>query len=173
LVLGNEGNGVSDISKENADEIVKIGTIEFAPVINGYFFANALVSEQIRSIQMGSDYSIAGKGNSISENISDRFVAQSKRAMGQGSTIMKFDTTRFFGVGQSALMASAEDIRRMVRNPQGASKNERINDGAGFLSPEQFVLETWSVPGNVAPRGDVVKSIMQFVDSEGSLEQVK
>lgn len=168
-----DGKEVAYRSGMTVDEIAEIGTIEFAPVINGYFYANALVSEQIRTIQMGSDYSIAGKGNSVEENISERFIAQSKRAMGQGSTIMKFDTTRTFGVGSSSLMASVEDIRRMVRNPQGASKNERINDGNGYMSPEQFILETWSVPGNVAPRGDVVKSIMQFVDSEGSLEQVK
>lgn len=168
-----EGNEVKYVSGMTPEDIMAIGTLELNPMINSYFMANALLCEQIRTVQMGSDYSIAGYGNTEIENITSRFIAQSKRAMGQGSTILKFDTTRKFGVGKTARKASIKDLRRRVHNPQGDSKNELINDGCGYMSPEQFILETWSVPGNTKPKGDVVKSIMQFVNSEGSLEQIK
>lgn len=172
-VRDRSGNEVPFNPEWSVEEILSIGTIELCPVINGYFFANALFSEQIRSLHMGADYNIKGSGGDFENDVASRFIAQSKRAMGQGSTVLKLDTTRQFGVGSKGRMMDIEDLRRFVFNPQGDTKNELINDGAGYLSPEQFILECWSVPGNVSPRGDVVKSIMQFVDSEGSLQQFK
>lgn len=169
--LGNEIEYTSDMT---VDSVLESGyTVELCPMINSYFMMNALVCEQIRTIQIGSDYNFSEKGDPENDSITNRFITQSKRAMGQGATVQKFDTTRTFGVGKVARKVSIKDLRRRVHNPQGDSKNELINDGAGYLSPEQFLLESWSVPGNVKPRGDVVKSIFQFINKEGSLEQIK
>ena len=46
---------------------------------------------------MGADYSIKGGGSNWESDTDARFIAQSKRAMGQGSTVLKYDTTRKYG----------------------------------------------------------------------------
>jgi hypothetical protein len=127
---------------------------------------------------MGADYSIKGGGSNWESDTDARFIAQSKRAMGQGSTVLKYDTTRKYGTAPRIEYTVFEDPAEKIYNPKGHNKKgdydeELVADGGGYISPIQFILEQWSLPGNAKLRADVVKSIIQDIDSEGNLRQIK
>lgn len=168
------GKIISDIDLTMTDnDLLQIGTIELNPMLNGHFLANALFGEQLRALQMGADYNIASKGSDVVSDIESRFIAESKRAMGQGSTVLKFDTTRKFGISTNANIAVYDDLTAPVYNPQGDNKEELVADGGGYISPIQAILESWSLPGNSRLKIDVVKSILQCIDDGGNLLQIK
>jgi hypothetical protein len=97
-----------------------------------------LFGEQLRVIQMGQDYNISGKGDGMS-SIESKFIANTKRAMGQGSTIMKARPKRF-GISNNTRGCMMNDIVAPVYNPQGLeNKDELAFDGGGFMSPIELI----------------------------------
>ena len=123
------------------EELMSLGEIELNPLINGHFFSNALFGEQLRTLQMGADFNIASKGKDVLGDIESRFIAESKRAMGQGSTVLKFDTTRKFGTSSEVNISVYDDLIAPVYNPHGDDKDELVADGGGYISPFQAILE--------------------------------
>lgn len=155
------------------EQLASLGEVELNPLINGHFLSNALFGEQLRTLQMGADFNIASKGKDTLSDIESRFIAESKRAMGQGSTVLKFDTTRKFGTSSQVNISVYDDLIAPVYNPQGDDKDELVADGGGYISPFQAILEAWSLPGNSRLKIDVVKSILQCIDENGCLNQIK
>lgn len=155
------------------EQLESLGEIELNPLINGHFFSNALFGEQLRTLQMGADFNIASKGGDNLADIESRFIAESKRAMGQGSTVLKLDTTRKFGTSSEVNISVYDDLVAPVYNPHGDDKDELVADGGGYISPFQAILEAWSLPGNARLKIDVVKSILQCIDENGCLNQIK
>ena len=95
---------------------------------------------------MGADYSIKGGGSNWESDTDARFIAQSKRAMGQGSTVLKYDTTRKYGTAPRIEYTVFEDPAEKIYNPKGHNKKgkydeELVADGGGYISPIQFILE--------------------------------
>lgn len=172
-------SGKEVFDAKTAEEVREKGyRVELNPILNGFFWSHNLFGQQIRTIQMGADYSIKGGGSDWESDTDARFIAQSKRAMGQGSTVLKYDTTRKYGTASRIEYTVFEDPAEKIYNPKGHNKKgdydkELVADGGGYISPIQFILEQWSLPGNAKLRADVVKSIIQDIDSEGNLQQIK
>ena len=131
-----------------------------------------LFGEQLRSLTMGLDQNIAGGGSSFDEMTHNKFIAHTKRAMGQGSTVMKFYPKKF-GIAKEMDACVYDDVRAHTFNPKLDEKDELAFDGGGHISPFEFLMEQYSLPGNVNLRGDVMKSIVQCIDSNGALNQIK
>ena len=146
--------------------------VELNPMFNSYFWAMNLFGEQLRSLTMGLDQNIAGGGSSFDEITHNKFIAHTKRAMGQGSTIMKFYPKKF-GIAKEMDACVYDDVRAHTFNPKLDEKDELAFDGGGHISPFEFLMEQYSLPGNVNLRGDVMKSIVQCIDSNGALNQIK
>lgn len=146
--------------------------VELNPMFNSYFWCMNLFGEQLRSLTMGLDQNIAGNGISLDDSIHSRFIAHTKRAMGQGSTVMKYHPQKF-GIAKEMDACVYDDVTAPTFNPKGEGKDELAFDGGGHISPIEFIMEQWSLPGKVNLRGDVIKSIIQFVDKRGALNQIK
>lgn len=171
-----------EVLASSAEEVNEKGyTVVLNPILNTLFWAHNFFGQQIRTIQMGADYNIKGSGGDWLNDTDARFVAQSKRAMGQGSTVLKFDTSRTYGMPNECEGAVFEGPELPTYNPKGHSKkgehlkydSELVADGYGNLSPIEFVLEQWSLPGNVKLKSDNEKTIIQYIDEEGNLQQIK
>lgn len=164
-----------EINGSYTEDQIKNGeiTVELNPMINAYFWAFNLYGEQLRTLTMGLDHNIGGKASvDFDSDVHERFVAHTKRAMGQGSTIMKLHPQKF-GTAKIVDACLYDDIKAGVFNLKGKNDSELVFDGGGHISAVEFILEQWSLPGNTKTRGDIMKSIIQAVDSNGCLNQIK
>lgn len=155
-------------------------TVELNPMIEGYFYANALFGEQINQVELGGtegyipkvmkaldfsetdDSSIAQTLDSISEMYASRLANEFKRSTYEGAIKRRFTLGRRFGVSSKIRTAIVEDMRPDITNLRGETMDQVAQDGAGFTSPLLHFMQNESLVDS--PVGWVKKTIAGWVD---------
>ena len=100
-----------------------------------------------------------------------RLSAMFKRTMLGGSTRHNLQP-QTFGSDEFVTVACSKDMRAPVSDILGTVANEYAQDGAGFSSPVQTILENWSYLD--AALGKSRKTIWGYVDPEtGQMHEIK
>lgn len=148
-----EDGGEIKLFKENGDKVT------LHPVLEGYFMANDLLSNEYNEIMIGGVYAHS------KDTESGRLIAQIKRSVIYGATMHSFAQGIKNGVAEEVKIACMPDIKAIVTNILGTTKDDQDSmDGAGLSTPLQARLESNSLLD--ARVGYDKKSIGHDIDSE-------
>ena len=164
---------INDASRNWKDGTTKV---ELNPILNLAFYLNLYLGQQIKTIHFGESWGY--KGTEYSDNYdweedeSVRFIAQTKRAMLGGGTVKLFNTELAFGIPKSWRMATVDDVKMLVNDLTGNQSNEKVMDGAIFVSPEEAIMENTSLEDSSVGEG-FKKTLYGSLDTFGQLNEIK
>lgn len=148
-----EEDGEIKLFKENGDNVI------LHPVLEAYFMTNDLLSNEYNEIMIGGVYAHS------KDTESGRLIAQIKRSVIYGATMHSFAQGMKNGVAEEVKIACMPDIKAIVTNILGTTKDDQDSmDGAGLSTPLQARLESNSLLD--ARVGYDKKSIGHDIDSE-------
>lgn len=174
-------------------------TIELNPVLEAFFYSRALFAQSITDILYGdvSGFASKAKASQITPELlaqikkedpelsddeameeafarldeASRLSTQFKRNMIGGSTRHNLQPQQF-GTSDELVIACLEDLKAPVYNLLGTADNEYAQDGAGYSSPIQTILENWSYLESAV--GKTRKTIWGYHDPEtGHFHEIK
>lgn len=161
-------------------------TVELNPIIEGYFYANALFGDQINQIELGGTEGYVPKAKStinflLNDNTNDekaivddilftkiapimasRLANQFKRTTYEGAIKRKFALGLQFGVSSKIRSAIVEDEEVDISTLRGETYGQVTQDGAGFTMPTLHRMQQVSLVDS--PVGTVKKTIAGWVD---------
>ncbi|MBO7211778.1 MAG: hypothetical protein J6V44_12340 [Methanobrevibacter sp.] len=124
------------------------------PILESFFYADALLSNEYNNLLIGDIYSHPNKAKRGKEDTDEdyilfseasRLIAQIKRTVIPGATYQPF-LLKKDGVGELIKIAVIKDFPATVMNLMGVqSKKLDSMDGSGFASPYQVKLENNSL----------------------------
>lgn len=145
--------GEIKLFEENGDKVT------LHPVLEAYFMTNDLLSNEYNEIMIGGVYAHS------KDTESGRLIAQIKRSVIYGATMHSFAQGMKNGVAEEVKIACMPDIKAIVTNILGTTKDDQDSmDGAGLSTPLQARLESNSLLD--ARVGYDKKSIGHDIDSE-------
>lgn len=146
-------NSEIKLFEENGDKVI------LHPVLEAYFMTNDLLSNEYNEIMIGGVYAHS------KDTESGRLIAQIKRSVIYGATMHSFAQGMKNGVAEEVKIACMPDIKAIVTNILGTTKDDQDSmDGAGLSTPLQARLESNSLLD--ARVGYDKKSIGHDIDSE-------
>ena len=156
-------------------------SVELNPMIEGYFYANALFGNQINDIELGGTEGYIPKVktaiNFLEEDsvkiddilfrqimpiMASRLANQFKRATVEGAIKRKFAQGLQFGVSSKIRSALVEDEEPEISTLRGDTSSQVAQDGAGLVSPLLHRMQNESLVDS--PVGTVKKTIAGWMD---------
>jgi hypothetical protein len=128
------------------------------PVLEGYFMANDLLSNEYNEVMIGGVYSHSKNTES------SRLIAQIKRSVIYGATMHSFAQGLENGVADEVKIACMPDVQAYVQNLVGTEQTNDSMDGSGLCTMLQARLESNSLLD--ARVGYDKKSIGHDIDSQ-------
>lgn len=128
------------------------------PVLEGYFMANALLSNEYNEVMIGGVYAHSKNTES------SRLIAQIKRSVIFGATMHSYAQGLDNGVADEVVIACMPDVQAYVQNIVGTEQTNDSMDGSGLCTMLQARLESNSLLD--ARVGYDKKSIGHDIDSK-------
>ena len=156
-------------------------SVELNPMIEGYFYANALFGNQINDIELGGTEGYSPKAKKainfleqddvkvddilfrqIMPIMASRLANEFKRATVEGANKRKFAQGLQFGVSSKIRSAIVEDEEPKISTLRGETSGQVAQDGAGLVSPLLHRMQNESLVDS--PVGTVKKTIAGWMD---------
>lgn len=172
-----DGNPI-EINRHNVDLLIDPKyTVELNPILESYFFADVLLSNELSTFMTGETFVHAKKGNegdpnkveydeSEYEEFSEatRLIAKIKRNVIPGASMHTFLPGMKYGVAENIRLSVMEDIPGNVWNMFGIRDVVDSSDGSGFSNIYEAMAERTSLLD--AATGLDMKTIGWDVDPE-------
>lgn len=149
------------------------------PILNAYFLTHLLLGQQLKTLHFAESWNYEYKGDIYDpenhdwkEDISLRFIDQSKRALNAGATIKKFTKGIYNGVSDRLRMAFCLDLNAGFFNLTGDTTEDIASDGCTWSSPYQAIMENNSL-GAGRVNKEFKKAIFSMPAATGEMVEVK
>lgn len=181
VILGkvtDEAGNLIEINRHNVDLLMNPSyNVELNPVLESYFFADVLLSNELSSFMTGETFVHAKKGNDGDPNKIDydeseyeefseatRLIAKIKRNVIPGASMHTFLQGMKYGVAEKIRLSIMEDIPGDVWNMFGITDRVDSSDGSGLSNVYEAMAERNSLLD--AATGLDMKTIGWDVDPE-------
>lgn len=170
-----------NVTKNNVDLLLDPSVEAIInPILEGYFYANAILADEYNVSSIGEDYSHANKSKTGDPNKksfdeteweefseASRWVSSVKRNVIPGASLHPLLQYKWDGVAESIKVAAMSDISAATFSIFGVKKDDNDSmDGSGLANIWEILLEKNSLM-DAAPAGFDLKTIGWDLDENG------
>lgn len=156
LILAKQGDKVlSRLSDLDSTWLRNDEDITLNPILERYFLADFLTSENLRLVTTGSSIAHPNKAkygkvnpasfNGIELEQSSRELAELKRNVIIPGTLQYFQQNSLLGIPKTYRLAIMSDVAAFVYNFKGETSTVDAHDGSAFCNPIMSYLENFSL----------------------------